>query len=507
MRLATGIELRKDRAFIAIVNKKGNSLSLENFFNIYFSDTDELRLELKKCMPPAAKHNVAISVPVHNTILRKFSVAFTDKQQIDQIIHYETENYIHSQEIEELIVDYTILQKNREKTKLSVAAVPIATIRKQLQVIDACNIHPFIVDIDLFGLYYFFQTTNRQQKNNILVHANEYHCNFLVMKEGKVHDARKLTMSNTWSDDEDSMGITTEIAIDDIDKHALQSIDMPKYIQRLYRELKKTFLTMNSVDSIYFCGEKQICNELLPPLSSKLKINCKLWQMENDINVNTQGETCNAFVATGLALRAMQQVKGFNFRKGPFAYQNALSILRAPFAILLSLVTLLLIVINIYFFQQVNLKRTSYENVQLNALRIYKRNFASRLNSTYWGKIDEIKRKMQSEITGPEHPMPHDMVMVWSQISEVLDSIRKRYYVVVDQVVMNQNEITFYGRTNDDVGLDLLKLNLRNKPWIDPRDDSLQVVESEIIREPKEPQLVHRYQYFIRMKRSKKSTR
>ncbi|WP_372369555.1 pilus assembly protein PilM [Candidatus Uabimicrobium sp. HlEnr_7] len=505
MQFGLGIELQNDRAFIAAISKKGSSLLLEYCNTIYFSDTHELKNELKKFFSNhrSWKHNVAISIPVKNTILRKFSVAFSGRQQIDQIIHYETENYIHSKEIEDLIVDYVILNQEPQKTKLSVAAVPIALISKQLQLIDECGVHPFIIDIDLFGLYYFLTTTKRQQKNCILVHLRENTCNFLVVQDGRVHDVRKLNMASSWlTTDNSSMGITTEI---NVEKIGSQSIDLQKYSQRLIRELKKTFLTMNVVEGVYFCGDKHICSEICERTSTKLKVKCYRWQVSDSIKSKINEDTSDVVAATGLALRAIQQVEGFNFRKQQFAYKNALNLLRMPLAVLLFFVTLFITTISFYYSQQTNIERKSYENLQNNARKIYKRNLTTKLKAKYWQEISKIKQKMQDQIVGPQYPLPYDMVNIWNQVSEVADKIRRRHYLVIDRVFMNQNEINFYGRTNDDVCLDLFKLHLKNKSWIDPQDDALQVVESEKLERPKDSKLPQSYQYFIRLKNEKKS--
>ena len=501
METGVGIDLQKNKANIAVLR---NNMTLKSHHTVYACDKEELIQEVKRVFHQEniPKHNVSISVSVQDTILRKFSVDFTNRQQIDDIIFYETENHLFVQDIDKFIVDYMILQTEKGKTKLSVAAVNKQVLQEQLEVVENCHIHPFIVDIDIFGLFYLFQLeTNYSSKNCILMQLEDTKCHFLLIKNGKVQDARKLIMANSLLDDNNSsMGVTTELKLENI--HQNENVDIEKYSTRVLRELKKTLLTTH-IEEVHISGEPCLAEAILKSTTEHLKINCQLFDTKKYIKTgNDKQELHNANIAIGLALRSLRIVdNGFNFRKAEFSYTKSFSILQKPILVLFTCIFLLLLSGNLFYLQLIPPAKQQYENLVNNAVAIHQRNFVKKIKANYWSQVPYIKRYMKRQKEQPRIPVIADLDILWMEVSEIIDKVRRRYYIVVDRVELNQKEIVFSGRTNDDTCLDLVYNFLQKKEWVAKERNGQKVLDSGPIRDPKDKKLTQHYRYYVKLQK------
>ncbi|MBI4616777.1 MAG: pilus assembly protein PilM [Planctomycetes bacterium] len=99
------------------------------------------------------RDRVAVSLPAQDCLFREFFVPFTSTEQIAKIIKFETENFIPSTPIEDMIVDFHPIAVEAERTKLLVVACPKKNVARLLEILRRCDIDPLHVGLDVAGLY------------------------------------------------------------------------------------------------------------------------------------------------------------------------------------------------------------------------------------------------------------------------------------------------------------------------------------------------------------------
>src|SRR5262245_40564896 len=64
----------------------------------------------------AARENVCLGFPVREAVLRTINVPFTGQEQIKKVIKFEVEGAIHSHQLDEMVVDFHVLEEKKGET-------------------------------------------------------------------------------------------------------------------------------------------------------------------------------------------------------------------------------------------------------------------------------------------------------------------------------------------------------------------------------------------------------
>lgn len=97
--------------------------------------------------------NMTLGFPCRETVLRTLSVPFKGKDELRKVIKFEAEGAIHSHSVDEMVVDFHVIEEEDDGTRVLAAAVPKAPLRAMLQALEASGIDPEVVDLDTMGLY------------------------------------------------------------------------------------------------------------------------------------------------------------------------------------------------------------------------------------------------------------------------------------------------------------------------------------------------------------------
>ncbi|RMF86668.1 MAG: type IV pilus assembly protein PilM, partial [Nitrospinota bacterium] len=90
------------------------------------------------------------AIPAQSVILRTLELPFSDERKIREVIRYELEPHI-PYPVEEVIVDFCILERQERGAKVLVAAVSKEVVADHLSLLQEAGIEPEIVDLELFG--------------------------------------------------------------------------------------------------------------------------------------------------------------------------------------------------------------------------------------------------------------------------------------------------------------------------------------------------------------------
>lgn len=99
------------------------------------------------------KENVTLGVSGRDVVLRTLTVPFSGVDAIRKVIKFETEGQIHSHSVDDMVVDFQVLdQVSPSETRVLVAAVPKARLKTTLTSLESLGLEPEVVDLDAMAL-------------------------------------------------------------------------------------------------------------------------------------------------------------------------------------------------------------------------------------------------------------------------------------------------------------------------------------------------------------------
>lgn len=114
-------------------------------------EAEALRFAIKSA--GMGKQNVTLGFPCREAILRRIHVPFTGTDRIRKMIKFEAESEIHSQSVDDMVVDFHVIEEVDEETEVLVAAVPKLGLRTTLDALQNAGVEPEKVDLDAMALY------------------------------------------------------------------------------------------------------------------------------------------------------------------------------------------------------------------------------------------------------------------------------------------------------------------------------------------------------------------
>lgn len=520
MAKGVGIQLEKNAIAVAVVEDDGGPLVISSLFYGEGQTKEQLQQTIRSYFHTTLldRYSVTMSLPANQAILCRFIVPFTEAKQIDQIILYEAERHIQSRPVEELVVDYHILKVEGQNSRLLVAAVGKELLEETVSWIEACEIYPFAMDLDLAGLFHLTKATNAfaNQGGVILLDIHSEVCNMLALSQGQIIEARaiRIKVDSSLEDEVKDMRMTTALRLPIFAHEGVRRTEFlalglkTKVFLQLIKEVRRTLFESQTLEAVYLCGEKELLEVLPVFLEKRLKVPVLAWDIASHIGIAQGVDTTNlglAVPAIGLAIKALDKVDGgFNFRKATFACQKSQDILLKPLAAFLTLLFLLLALSAIYFYLAANDKASAYENLLAEVEKVYGRvNPGESLAAVnYWDRIYHVKRFLQdrSELSTDTLPKIQDVLPHWATLSHKIAAVREQYYFTVERLRIDPKEATVEGRTETDLCFDVLKQHLKQIPWVDDHEDSMRLIYSQVLDNPRNPKLPRLYKFWIRLK-------
>ncbi len=97
--------------------------------------------------------NVCLGFPSREALFRQLHVPFTGEDRIRKVIKFEAEGEIHGQSVDDMVIDFHIVEELGDETRVLVAGVPKQPLRMTLTALEKVGIEPERVDLDMMGLY------------------------------------------------------------------------------------------------------------------------------------------------------------------------------------------------------------------------------------------------------------------------------------------------------------------------------------------------------------------
>jgi len=139
----------------------------------------ELVKELK-----VKERNVATSVAGYSVIIKKITVAKATDEELQDSIQYEAEQYIPF-DVEDVNIDFHVIgehEENPDQMNVMLVAAKKEIIDEYVDLLEMANLHPRVIDIDVFAMERVFEENYLNEEGNIAlidIGANKMNINIV----------------------------------------------------------------------------------------------------------------------------------------------------------------------------------------------------------------------------------------------------------------------------------------------------------------------------------------
>jgi Tfp pilus assembly PilM family ATPase len=328
-----------------------------------------LRDVLKEVGVP--KDNVGIAIDSGMAAFRMLKMPFADRAKIEQVLKFETESLLPQWNIDEVVVDFHMLDSTDDSSELLVTAVQKSDLQRAIRLCERAGLEPLEAEIETTAMVNAALSTSVCSVDGaqLLVHVGEHSTSVVVVDGGKTREMRAIHIGvlsheivqasekETKEGEEEGEkaekkpapegGPATGTWLDaPVDPDELQR-RLEQTIKRIRRELGRTLSatrTAHPIQGIYVCGLP------VPGLIGSTILDLPVERLEFSVDGGPSGEEASAaFVAYGVALG---QLGGGalkpSLRREELRYSGAFERIELPLAVVCLLLVTLLCVWNIF---------------------------------------------------------------------------------------------------------------------------------------------------------------
>jgi type IV pilus assembly protein PilM len=143
---------------------------------------------------------VMFSLPTSGVIVRHLELPAMTDERLSDVIQYEAESHIPFP-LEEVVMDYHVLEKTEEETRLVLVVSKEDKLNQYLEVVQNANLRPEIIDISafsLFNLYQYFDGGNGSENGTppkVLVDVGHQSTDIIIFKDATLYYARSASVA------------------------------------------------------------------------------------------------------------------------------------------------------------------------------------------------------------------------------------------------------------------------------------------------------------------------
>lgn len=223
-----------------------------------------LRAAVKEHGVPA--DNVGVAVDTGMAAFRTLKVPFSDRNKIEEVIKFEVESHLPQWNIDDVVVDFHVLDASDDQSELLVTAAPKAELKRVLDLCGRAGVEPLEAELETSAMVNAALGSDLCTLDNaqVLVHVGELSTSVVVVDGRKVREMRAIRIG--------AMAIEPQAAAEgepapepeappadpleprDPEEAARR---LEQAIKRIRRELGRTVSaarTLHPIDAVYVCG-------------------------------------------------------------------------------------------------------------------------------------------------------------------------------------------------------------------------------------------------------------
>ncbi len=312
--------------------------------------------------------SVGVAVDTGLGAFRTIKVPFADKAKIEEVIKFEVESHLSQWNIDEVVVDFEVLEASESQSELLVTAVQKSDLRAAIELAGKSGFEPQEMELETTAMVNAAIEAGLcpLDEAQVLIHIGEYSTSVVVVDGGKPREMRAIHVGAlSWelgtpaaegeAAPAPAEGAAAEAATPAVLDPEEQQRKMDQAIKRIRRELVRTISasrTAHPLKGLYLCGHA--APDLLA--APVLDLEAKPLALPGEAGI-PEGQHGQYAIAYGAALR---QLGGGSLkpslRREDLRYTGTLERVEMPLAVAALLLVTLLGVWNIFLFKD-------YENL------------------------------------------------------------------------------------------------------------------------------------------------
>lgn len=211
--------------------------------------------------------NVGVALDTGTAAFRVLKVPFSDKGKIEEVIKFEVESHLPQWNIDDIVVDFHVMDGNDVQSELLVTAVPKSEVQTVLDLCGRAGIEPLEAELETTAMVNAALASDLCTLENaqVLVHVGELSTSVVVVDGRRVREMRAIRLG-AMATEGPASGFETEAPADAeaVPESPLEPRDpeesarrLEQAIKRIRRELGRTVSaarTLRPIDAVYVCG-------------------------------------------------------------------------------------------------------------------------------------------------------------------------------------------------------------------------------------------------------------
>lgn len=343
--------------------------------------------------------NVGVAVDTGMAAFRTVKVPFADRAKIEEVVKFEVEGHLPQWNVDDIVVDFHVLDSSDEQSELLVTAAPKAELKRVLDLCGKAGFEPLEMELETSAMVNAALASDLCTLENaqVLVHVGELSTSVVVIDGRKVREMRAIrigamAIEHAAAAEGEPVAEPEEKATSPLEprdpEEAVRRLEQA--IKRIRRELGRTVSaarTLHAIEAVYVCGFE------LPGLVGSRLQDAEVRPL--DVFQKDGGQPAEGFgplvVAYGVALGQLGggELKP-SLRREELRYAGAFEKIELPLAVVALLAVTLLGVWFIFL-----TKETQFVDTQLAFWR----------NSSQRFLIGDLKQGKQGYLLYPSDPM------------------------------------------------------------------------------------------------------
>ncbi len=311
------------------------------------------------------RDNIGVAVDTGLAAFRTLKMPFAERAKIEQVLKFEVENLLPQWNVDDVVVDFQLLESTPEVSELLITAVPKADLKRVINLCEKAGVEPQEVELETTAMVNAALGANvcTEDTAQVLVHFGDVSTSVVVVDGGRVREMRAIHIGALTHELPPAPEEGGEPATEEAPREGLDVLEptadpaevqrrLDQAIRRIRRELGRTISASrcaHPIEAIHVCGFD------LPGLVGSKILDIPVVLL--DAFEEDSGQPAEGFgalvVPYGVALRQLGGgVLRPQLRREELRYTGALERIELPLAVACLLLVTLLGVWNIFLFKE-----------------------------------------------------------------------------------------------------------------------------------------------------------
>ena len=223
-------------------------------------------------------NKAAISISSYASIIKRLEISIPEEKSLDDAIKEEAEAHIPF-DLNDVYLDYYITSSQEEKIEFIIAAAKRELIDNICELIQAANITPLAIEIDVISTGNLFEYVYKPEGANAIIDLGASKTSVILWEDNSIKNTRDISLGTNLINKkiEEKLGVSFEeaekIKLKGNDKDIVKEATKA-YIDQVIENITETYRHLEiTAEKIYLCGGGSFYTKIKERLEQKLKTN------------------------------------------------------------------------------------------------------------------------------------------------------------------------------------------------------------------------------------------